>query len=272
MAQGKTTTTEFASTNLGPSTCNPHDVARTPGGSSSGSAAAVSDLHVPIALGTQTGGSTIRPASFNGIFALKPTWNSITREGLKFSVLTYDTLGLFARSVEDLDLLAGVLGLADDEPQAAIVSVKGSKFALVRTHVWSEAGPGTKAALGQASKLLRDHGAEVVEVALPKEFHRMREWYWTVLNSEGQRTFLPEYRAAKDQLHQTLIDQVENRTQITHAAYLEAFDGIAALRPVIDDIARQYTAIITPSVPDVAPLGQESTGSQVFNNMWTVSI
>ncbi|KAH6887020.1 amidase [Thelonectria olida] len=266
---GKTTTTEFAATKFGPKTRNPHGLARTPGGSSSGSAAAVSDFQAPIALGTQTGGSIIRPASFCGIYGLKPTWNSITREGVKFSALIYDTLGIFARSVEDLDLLAGVLGLADDSPPVGNFSVKGSKFAVVLTPVWAEAGPGTIAAMQRAVKLLRDNGAEVDEVTLPPEFNKMRQWYWTVLRSEGQTSFLPEYRADKEALHQTLIDQVENSTKISHAAHLEAFDNIAALRPVIDKIAKQYSAILTPSVPDVAPLGQETTGDQVFNTMWT---
>lgn len=184
----------------------------------------------------------IRPASFCGIYGFKPTWNAITREGVKISALIYDTVGFFARSVDDLDLLASVFAVVDDGPTTSAFPVKGSKFALVRTPVWSEAGPGTKRALDQAVKLLGNHGAEVEEVTLPPEFSRMREWYWTVLRSEGQTNFLPEYRAAKGHLHPTLIQQVENSTKLSHATYLEAFDGIASLRPVIDEIAKQYAA------------------------------
>ncbi|KAL5584152.1 hypothetical protein FOVSG1_015503 [Fusarium oxysporum f. sp. vasinfectum] len=108
---GKTTTTEFAAIHVGPKTHNPHDPLRTPGGSSSGSGAAVADFQAPMALGTQTGGSMIRPASFNGIYGFKPTWNSVSREGQKIYALMYDTLGWYGRCVEDLVLLA------DDVPE-----------------------------------------------------------------------------------------------------------------------------------------------------------
>lgn len=268
---GKTTTTEFASTKYGPKTCNPHDLARTPGGSSSGSAAAVADFQAPIALGTQTGGSMIRPGSFNGIYAFKPTWGSLTREGVKFSAVIYDTLGFFARSVDDLNILAEVFAINDDVPPSLDFRIEGAKFALVKTPVWAEAGPGTRSAMEKAAELLRHHGATVEEVSLPETFNKMREWYWTILHAEGRVTFLPEHRIGKADLHQDLIDQVENSRKITRKAQLEAFDGIATLRPVIDEIASRYAAIIAPSVPDVAPLGQEITGDQVFNNMWTVS-
>lgn len=269
---GKTTTTEFASTKYGPKTCNPHDPTRTPGGSSSGSAAAVADFQAPIALGTQTGGSMIRPGSFNGIYAFKPTWGSLTREGVKFSAIIYDTLGFFARSVDDLNILADVFAINDDLPPSLDFRIEGAKFAIVKTPVWEEAGTGTRSAMEKAAALLRRHGATVEEESLPEKFNHMREWYWIVLHAEGRVTFLPEHRIGKQDLHQELIDQVENSHKITRRAQLEAFDSIAMLRPVIDDIASKYDAIIAPSIPDVAPLGQNVTGDQVFNNMWTVSL
>ncbi|ORY55868.1 amidase [Pseudomassariella vexata] len=267
---GKTTTTEFASTLRGGPTCNPHDLKRTPGGSSSGSGAVVGDLQAPIALGTQTGGSTIRPASFNGIYALKPTWNSISREGQKMYSLILDTIGFFARSVEDLELLVDVFALEDDEsPPQEPFSVKRAKFAVLKSPMWSQAGPGTVAAMEVGAKLLRDHGAEVEEIELPAEFDKMQEWHETVMHSDGRPTFLPEYQVAKDKLQAFLVGHVENEKRLTRAEQLKAFDGIAALRPRIDEIAGKYTAIITPSVRDVAPLGLDSTGSAVFNSMWT---
>ncbi|KAI1374313.1 amidase [Hypoxylon crocopeplum] len=266
---GKTTTTEFASTTAGPKTRNPHDQTRTPGGSSSGSAAVVADFQAPIGLGTQTGGSTIRPGSYNGVYAFKPTWNAISREGLKIYSLILDTIGFFARSVEDLQLLADVFALEDDVPLNDDFSVKGSKFAVLKTVVWPHAGPGTVAALEAGAKLLRDHGAEVEEVQLPPEFDNIPEWHRIVLHSDGRPTFLPEYRIAKDKLSTFLADHVENGCKISRAAQLEAFDGIAALRPKIDEIASRYAAILTPSVVDEAPLGIESTGSPAFNSMWT---
>ncbi|KAI6083966.1 glutamyl-tRNA amidotransferase subunit A [Hypoxylon rubiginosum] len=267
---GKTTTTEFASTTAGPKTRNPHDPGRTPGGSSSGSAAAVGDSQAPIGLGTQTGGSTIRPGSFNGVYAFKPTWNSISREGLKIYSLILDTIGFFARSVEDLQLLSDVFSLEDDAPATSDdFSVQGAKFALIKTVVWPQAGPGTIVALEAGAKLLRDQGAEVDEIELPPEFDNLPEWHRIVLHSDGRPTFLPEYRVAKDKLSPFLADHVENGHKITRAAQLEAFDGIAALRPKIDEIAGRYDAILTPSVVDEAPVGTESTGSPVFNSMWT---
>ncbi|KAI1119019.1 amidase [Nemania sp. NC0429] len=266
---GKTTTTEFASSRGGPKTRNPHDPARTPGGSSSGSAAAVGDFQAPIGLGSQTGGSTVRPGSFNGIYAFKPTWNAISREGQKIYSLTLDTIGFFSRCVEDLELMADLFGLQDDHVPRDGFEVKGARFAVVKTPVWSEAGPGTRAALQAGAQLLRSHGAEVEEIELPPEFNKMPEWYRILLDSEGRVTFLPEYRLAKEKLSPFLAEHVENVQGISRAAQLEAYDGIAALRPTMDGIAKKYAAILTPSVIDEAPVGIESTGSPVFNSMWT---
>ncbi|KAI0169930.1 amidase [Hypoxylon sp. FL1284] len=267
---GKTTTTEFASTTAGPKTRNPHDSGRTPGGSSSGSAAVVGDFQAPVALGTQTGGSTIRPGSFNGVYAFKPTWNAISREGLKVYSLILDTIGFFARGVDDLDLLAGVFALADDaSPKNDAFSLRGARFALARTPVWPQAGPGTAAALEAGAKILRAQGAEVDEVELPAEFDRLPEWHRVVLHSDGRPTFLAEYRVARDRLSPFLAGHVENGLGISRAAQLEAFDGIAALRPRIDGIAKGYDAVLTPSVVDEAPVGTDTTGNPVFNSMWT---
>jgi amidase len=267
---GKTRTTEFASTVEGPGTCNPHDPARTPGGSSSGSGAAVGDFQAPIGLGTQTGGSTIRPGSFNGVYALKPTWNSITREGQKIYSLILDTLGLYARSVADLELLAELFGLNDDTPPKPISSgVKGLKFAFLKTMVWEKAGPGTQAAMTKGAKLLKARGAEVVEIDFPEEFLPLPDWHTCVLYGDGRVSFRPEYQLAKDKLNPFLIDHVEEAHGYTRKQYLEAFDGISALRPKWDAIAAQYDAVIVPSVPDEASVGIRSTGSAIFNSMWT---
>ncbi|KAI0203547.1 amidase [Astrocystis sublimbata] len=267
---GKTTTTEFASPRGRPNTRNPHDPSRTPGGSSSGSAAAVGDFQAPIALGSQTGGSTIRPASFNGICALKPTWNAITREGLKTYALTLDTIGFFARSVEDLEILADVFGLEDDQaPSGKKFELRGAKFAVIRTAVWPEAGPGTMSALAKGAQLLRNQGAEVDEIELPSEFHRAHEWASILLHSEGRAAFLPEYTIARTHLSPFLVGHVQNVNKISRAEQLEAYDGLAALRPKMDEIARNYAAILTPSVVDEAPVGHESTGNPIFNSMWT---
>lgn len=268
---GKTTTTEFAATTRGPKTRNPHDPNRTPGGSSSGSGAAVGDFQAPIGLGTQTGGSMIRPGSYSGIYALKPTWNSITREGQKIYSLILDTLGLYARSVSDLELLADAFAVQDDDPTPANFTVNGAKFALLKTMVWPDVGSGTTAALDKAVSLLRAHGAQVEEISLPKHLDELPSWHATVLNSDGRTAFLPEYTVAKDQISEQLVGHVDNKAKISRKAQLEAFDKIAAARPVVDELLGKYAAVLTPSVPDEAPLGIEKTGSAAFCLIWTVS-
>lgn len=266
---GKTTTTEFAATITGPKTRNPHDPNRTPGGSSSGSGAAVGDFQAPIGLGTQTGGSTIRPGSYNGIYAWKPTWNSITREGQKIYSLILDTLGLYARSIEDLELLADVFAIHDDVPPPADFSVKGAKFAVLKTMVWPNISRGGFAALSKATSLLRAHGAEVDEIDLPSHLNDLPSWHATVLNSDGRTAFLPDYSVAKEKLSEQLIGHVENTNKISRKAQLEAFDSISAARPLVDKILGEYAAVLTPSVPDEAPLGIEKTGSAIFCLIWT---
>lgn len=266
---GKTTTTEFAATTAGPKTRNPHGLDRTPGGSSSGSGAAVGDFQAPIGLRTQTGGSTIRPGSYNGIYAFKPTWNAVTREGQKIYALILDTLGFYARSVADLELLADTFAILDDIPPPSDFSIKGARFAVMKTMVWPEVGPGTADALDKAVALLRTNGAEVEEISLPEQLNDLPAWHATVLASEGRTAFLPEYAVAKDMISQQLVGHVQNSGKISRKAQLEAFDKISTARPVVDEILGRYDAIITPSVPDEAPLGIEKTGSAAFCLIWT---
>ncbi|KAM3500392.1 hypothetical protein MY10362_006430 [Beauveria mimosiformis] len=273
---GKTTTTEFAATGEGPATRNPHDPSRTPGGSSSGSGASVGDFQVPVALGTQTGGSVIRPACFNGIYGFKPTWGRVSREGLKFFSVTYDTLGFFARGVDDLVLLADAFGLDDDSslpaPPAPHLSppgsVSGLRLGLMRTKMWPHAGPGTRAAVDRAAALLRERGAVVDDVELPAEFDRLPAWYDVVLACEGGAAFLPEYRAHRAHLSALLAGFAETSGGYSHREYLEALDNIAALRPRVDALLAGYDAVLTPSAPDEAPLGA-TTGSYLFCKMWS---
>ncbi|PTD07571.1 Glutamyl-tRNA, partial [Fusarium culmorum] len=267
---GKTTTTEFAATTQGPATTNPHDSSRTPGGSSSGSGAVVGDFQVPIALGTQTGGSIIRPASFNGIYGFKPTWNSISREGQKMFSIINDTLGFYARSVADLNLLADVFALEDDQPTNQPVLLKGLRIGICKTMVWPQAGYGLVDAMIKAIELLRSNGATVTEIEFPEHLQDLPEWYSTILSSDGRTAFLPEYRLDKSLISNKLVGHVENHKKISRAAQLKAFDNVAAARPVVDEMLSHYDAVLTPSVPDEAPEGIESTGSAAFCQIWTV--
>ena len=230
------------------------------------------EFQVPLALGTQTGGSMIRPGSFNGIYALKPTWGAISREGLAQYSMTCDTLGLYARSVEDLELLSQVFQLKDDEPvPSEPFPIKGSKIAFCKTHVWPKAGPGVQTAWEKAKELLTKEGAAVEEIELPDEFANFVSWHEIVLAGEGRVSFLGPYTLNKELLHGVMAGHVENKKGLSRRQQLEAYDNAARLRPVWDDIASKYDAVITPGVPDEAPLGIESTGdpvSQLFERLY----
>jgi Asp-tRNA(Asn)/Glu-tRNA(Gln) amidotransferase A subunit family amidase len=230
----------------------------------------VGDYQIPVGLGTQTVGSTIRPGSFNGVYAMKPTWNSITREGQKLYSLIFDTLGLFARSVDDMKLLLDAFQLVDDEPEEAF-HIKDAKFAMLTlpTPEWPAPGPGTSAAMQRGARLLRAHGAEVEEITLGKEFLPMYKYHLQVLSGDGRIAFLPDYCVAKEKLHSSLVDHVENKDKHTRKDQLKAFDELAAMRPKLDALANQYAAIIAPSVIDEAPVGHGNTGDAAFCGPWT---
>lgn len=267
---GKTTTTTFAANTTGTKTSNAHHPNRTPGGSSSGSGAAVADFQVPLALGTQTGGSIIRPASFNGVFGFKPTWNAISREGQKIYSLDFDTLGYYGRSIDDLELLSTVFGLKDDQaPRPISNGVKDLNIAFFKTPLWENAGPGTQKAFEDGKKQLQAAGAQIEEIESPAGFEKLAKWHTCVLFSEGRVAFRALYQIAKDQLPDDLIEHVEEKHGYSRKEFLEAFDGIAAFRPKWDAIAEEYDAVVVPSVPDEAPEGLHSTGSAIFNGIWT---
>ncbi|KAG6988903.1 hypothetical protein G7Y79_00068g096020 [Physcia stellaris] len=269
--KGKTTTSEFARVNCGPDTTNPRDPKRTPGGSSSGSAAAVADFQVPLSVGTQTGGSIIRPASYTGIFGMKPTYGAISPEGQKTCSISVDTFGFFARSIEDLQLLANIFGLKDDGPLTDM-SIQESRIAIMKTPVWHQAGPGTVAAMDKAAMILESYGVKVDHVSFPSEhddFDTLERMYTVVANSDAQTTFLKEYRMNKAELHPEIRSIVQNSSNYTRKEVIQEMDRYASLRPIFDRIAANYSAIITPSAVDEAPLGLTGMGSAAFNWFWT---
>ena len=270
---GKTTTSEFTMTNSGRNTTNPHDPNRTPGGSSAGSPAAVADFRVPLSVGTQTGGSVIRPASFTGIFAMKPTYNSISTEGQKTCSATIDTSGFFARSIEDLQLVADVFALKDIVPPRNI-PLKEARVAVMKTPMWHRAGTGTVAAMEKAAAILESCGAKVEQVSFPSEFdvfNTLKRMHNVVTNSDAQAAFLKEYRIDKSKLHPEICSIVESSSDSSHKEVVQALDRYASMRPVFDTIAADYSAIIIPSAVDEAPLGLSDMGSAVFKWFWTVS-
>jgi Asp-tRNA(Asn)/Glu-tRNA(Gln) amidotransferase A subunit family amidase len=265
---GKTETVEFASHGRHAMTVNPRDPSRTPGGSSSGSGAAVADFMVPLALGTQTGGSVIRPGAYCGAFAFKPTHGLISLEGVKLFSYTLDTLGWYGRSAEDLALLARVfeviLGpLPPPSPMA------GLRIGLCRTPYWDKAEPATREALAVAADRLAKAGARIIDAELPAGFGRLEEFKDTLTRAEGGVAFRNLDRAFPGRLSPGLKAHVDDRA--ARAALGAALDGAAELRPAFDAYASEFDAILTPSVPGEAPpLSLRTTGSAIFNGLWTL--
>ena len=265
---GKTDTHEFAAGGRLAATRNPHDLTRTAGGSSTGSGAAVGDHQVPLALGTQTAGSTIRPGSFNGVFAIKPTFGTLNREGAKVYSISLDTIGWFGRSVADLGLLADVFNI-DRAPWQARPGVKGMKIALCRTPYWKKAAKESQQAVERAAEKLAKAGAKVTDLELPKDFAALNDLQGVLMRGEGRAAFLAEYRRAYDLLHQDFRDRVENKDKFTPAQFAAAYDEIARLRPVFDNLAASYDALLTPSAVGEAPADLTITGDPMFNRAWS---
>ncbi|MGQ4815286.1 amidase [Agrobacterium vitis] len=265
---GKTVTTEFATTNRGSVTRNPHDLACTPGGSSSGSGAAVADFQATLALGTQTGGSTIRPASFCGIYGFKPTWNAISREGLKMYSATCDTLGLYARSANDLALLADVFAL--DAPETTLADdLAGKRVGVCLSPAWPKAEAATQQAMSIAIDALKQAGAVVSDVVLPAMFDGILTAHHIILRREGRAAFLNEAYGTPD-LHDELKAMVENREAITPSQARGAYRLADQCRAAFEDIAASFDVILTPSSTGEAPKGIETTGDAIFNSIWTL--
>ncbi len=267
---GKTDTVEFAAGGRKAATRHPMNPAHTPGGSSSGSGAAVGDFMVPLAFGTQTGGSHIRPASFNGIYALKPTHGAVSREGAKMYSETLDTIGWYGRSVDDLILMAeafrlwGIGGLA---PR----SVQGLRVGLSESPQWPHAEPAMQDALHAAGRRLEQAGAVVTELALPDGFDGLAPAQETIMHGEGRAAFLPDYLGAHHLLAQDFRDKVENARQITPDQMLQAYALADAMRPRFDRLfGDTLDVVLTPASPGEAPEGLHTTGDHIFNKSWTL--
>ncbi len=266
---GKCDTVEFAVNGRRAATRNPHGLDRTPGGSSSGSAAAVADGQAPLALGTQTGGSVIRPASYCGVYAIKPTWNAVSHEGFKVCAASFDTLGWFARSADDLALLCDAFNIHDDTAPN-FVGLAGMRFAVCRTPVWEQAEPATRDAIALCIRLLRDAGGSVAELELDPEFDGLTQAHMTIMQSEMRSSFQAEYRQLGDALYPELVGIMANEAGQSRADLVRAHDLAARCRARFDELAAPFDAVITPSTAGEAPLGLENTGAATFNRIWTL--
>ena len=265
---GKTETLEFACGGNFPPTRNPHDLERTPGGSSSGSGAAVADGMVPLTLGTQTGGSTIRPASFCGVYGMKPTLGRIATEGMKSYSVHLDTIGLMGRSVADLRLLANAYRMTD-KADAAAPPVRGLRIGLCRTRLWDQAESDGQAALEAAAILLGDAGATVSELTQSARFEDINRYQDEIMQDGGRSAFLPEYFAATALLHEEFKAKVHNHLGLTAGTMRKALDAVALCRIEFEQAMDGLDAVLTLSAPGEAPLGLHTQGMATFNRMWT---
>jgi len=275
---GKTVTTELAYYHPGP-TRNPHDPTRTPGGSSSGSAAAVAAQMVPLALGSQANGSVIRPAAFCGVFAVKPSHGLVSRAGVLALSHKLDHIGAFARSLADLALILDVIAghdPADPDTQPfaapdfrAVAREQPPlppRFAFVRTPVWDKAEPETKAAFEELTAAL---GPAVAPVELPAALAEAWEVHRTIMATEMAHNLSPI--VARGEPSEVM------RRLLAHGGSVRAVDYLAALAKAprfaasLAEIFDAYDAILTPAAPGVAPKGLAATGDPAFCTLWTLS-
>lgn len=263
---GKTVTTEFASRYPGP-TRNPHDVRHTPGGSSSGSAAAVADCMVPLGIGTQTAGSVIRPASFCGIYGYKPTFGLLGFTGIRHFAESFDTLGCMARSVEDLVFFRDVLLGAEPAPFEAFAG--RPRIGFCRTHHWDEADEATRTCLEDGARRLAAAGFAVADVGLPADFEQSAEVYGCVQHFEGARCFAPDAERHPDLLSADARTLYTRGMAVDAPTYREAVRRLHEWRAAIDEAFAGFDAVLTPSAPGEAPRGLRFTGDVTFNYLWT---
>ena len=261
---GKTITCEFAG--LTPNvTRNPHNLDHTPGGSSSGSAAAVADNMVAVSYGTQTGGSIIRPASFCGIVGYKPTYNLIPRGGIKFAAESRDTIGLLARTVDDTDLVASVLIARPLTPRRDAAP----KFGICRTPFWDGASVEAKHAVEDSAKRLEAAGARVVDVALPQSFDALMEARTIVNPVERARAMAHEWNTNRALISEGLARQIEEGLSIPHERYIASLQRIKQCRDHVPDVFEDADVLLVPCVTGEAPKGLSFTGDTRFQEFWT---
>jgi Asp-tRNA(Asn)/Glu-tRNA(Gln) amidotransferase A subunit family amidase len=264
---GKTTTTAFAA-NDPTATLNPHNHGHTPGGSSSGSAAAVAAGMIPLALGTQTGGSVIRPASFCGVAAIKPSFNLLPRVGVKCFSWTLDTVGLFAAGVEDI---ASALAAITNRPELLLDSVvRTPRIGVVMQDFAGAPEAASEQALRIARVAAERTGASVRTLALPEIVAEAWRIHTTVQQFEAHQAFAWEYRANYDAMPPLLRERLDDSRDITPAAYDAARAVANRARRTLAEVFDDVDVLLTFSAPGAAPKGLTSTGDTRFNKLWTL--
>lgn len=265
---GKTVTTELAYFTPG-KTANPRNLAHTPGGSSSGSAAAVADYMAPLAFGSQTAGSVIRPAAFCGVVGYKPSFGVISRAGAKLLSDTLDTVGVLARTVPDAALLAaaasGRNNLLIDAPPA-----HAPRVGLCRGFDWTRAQPETQAALSLAINKLGAAGVNLEDIELPPNFAGLVQAQLDIMSYEMARSFAYEWHAHRARLSQRLQDLLAAGWAIPRERYEAAVTLARNCRHMITELFSRVDVLLTPSAPGEAPRGLDATGDPLFNRIWTL--
>ena len=275
---GKTVTTEFATTQPGP-TCNPHNLAHTPGGSSSGSAAAVAAGMVPVALGTQTNGSVIRPASFCGVYALKPSRGLLPRTGVLDQSPSLDEIGVFARNLEDIAKVTEIMSGDDGHDSASArqsprrlydVAVSQPplppKFCFVKTPWWDDVEPEAREAY---EAFVAHMGDDVEVVQLPDIVKQVAPWLVTVNEIELGVCLQKEWLHHREQLSEPLRSRVEKSMTMPGTDYLIAKDRMFHVMNAFDEYFATYDAILCPAALGTAPQGLTSTGNPIMQTVWS---
>jgi Asp-tRNA(Asn)/Glu-tRNA(Gln) amidotransferase A subunit family amidase len=266
LIMGKTVTTEFANRHPGKAR-NPFDPQRTPGGSSSGSAAAVGDLMVPLAVGTQTTASTIRPASFCGCVGYRPTWGDLRCVGVKEAAGSLDTLGLIARSVEDVALYRDVLIGMQAEP---LPHIDAPRIGFCRTPLWEQCEPSTQSLLEGLAQRLASAGADVKDITLPPDFARIPAAHQRISSFEFSRNFSWEIENHWNLISETLRNgRLKDGLSCSFNAYQDARDFAERWRRWMDDAFGDRDILLVPAAAGEAPIGLNSTGNAAFCAIWT---
>ena len=275
---GKTVTTELAYYSPG-KTKNPHDPTRTPGGSSSGSAAAAASHMVPLAIGSQTNGSVIRPASFCGVVGYKPTKGLISRHLVLQISRALDQIGVFSNTLEDAALISEQLFGYDKQDPDTSLSAKpkllvASKqkppmeplFAYIKLPFMNELDDNTKEVFDELKDKLK---GRVDEIELPEGFNDIPSWHKIIMESDMARSFSEEYKKSKDKLSDTIIETIERGQKYTAVEYNDALSKIDVANSYFNQFFYDYDAILTPSAVGEAPKGLKSTGNPIFCTIWT---
>jgi Asp-tRNA(Asn)/Glu-tRNA(Gln) amidotransferase A subunit family amidase len=276
---GKTVTTELAVYSPG-KTRNPHNSDYTPGGSSSGSAASVAAYMVPLAVGTQTNGSVIRPASYCGVIGFKPTHGTISRHGVLHQSWYLDQVGVFGRTIEDVALISEALMIFDScdpsmKPQARPplrelalqVPPMAPRIAFVKSPVWHQAEEDTSV---KFLKLIDRLSECVREIELPAIFDEAVELHRILMEADLALSFMIEYERGRSQLSSILLEMIERGQKVLATQYNSALGKVPILNAALEDIFKYYDVILTPATTGQAPKGLQSTGSPIFSTLWTL--